>query len=109
ALRKAKDHAEAASLAKRSFLANMSHEIRTPMNAIFGYAQLLQRDEGLSSEQRRQVEIIATSNEHLLELINDVFDISKTEAGYRSIHRVHFDLHALLDELGRMFQGRADA
>jgi two-component system, sensor histidine kinase and response regulator len=108
ALRHAKDAAEAANRAKSAFLANMSHEIRTPMNAILGYAQLLQRDAKLDGDQRRFVDIIGKSGDHLLELINDVLEMSKIEAGFRSLNPVTVDLQAMLDDLGRLFRVRAD-
>lgn len=72
--------AKQASEAKSEFLANMSHELRTPLNSILGYAQILQREEGLSQEQREGLGIIYHSGEHLLTLINDILDLSKIEA-----------------------------
>jgi PAS domain S-box-containing protein len=103
ALRAAKEAAEAATRAKSLFLANMSHEIRTPMNAVLGYAQLLRRDGSLTPEQRLRVEVIQTSGNHLLRLINDVLEMSKLEAGRTTLTVAPFDLHALLRELDGMF------
>ena len=77
----AKEAAESASRAKSAFLANMSHEIRTPMNAILGYAQLLGRDEDLSRDQKQKIDIIHSSGNHLLTLIDDILEMSKIEAG----------------------------
>ncbi len=108
ALRHAKDAAEAANRAKSAFLANMSHEIRTPMNAILGYAQLLQRDDGLDREQRRAVDVIGKSGDHLLALINDVLEMSKIEAGFHRLNRVTVDLQTMLADLEGMFRLRAD-
>ena len=102
-LRAAKEAAESASRAKSAFLANMSHEIRTPMNAILGYAQLLERDQGLGDDQKQKIDIIQSSGRHLLTLINDVLEMSKIEAG-RATHTVEpFDLYALLHDMQWMF------
>ncbi len=81
ALRQAKFEADSANRAKSEFLANMSHELRTPMNGILGYTQLMLHDAQLSPKQRRAVETIHRSGEHLLEMINDVLDLAKIEAG----------------------------
>ena len=104
--KRAEASAEAASRAKSTFLAHMSHEIRTPLNAILGYAQILQRNPGLTPEQRRAVETIATSGNHLFGLIDDVLDISKIEAGRMELQSGNFDLNSLIKRLEAMFQHR---
>ncbi|MCJ2188872.1 CHASE domain-containing protein [Novosphingobium beihaiensis] len=78
------ESAEQATRAKSSFLANMSHEIRTPMNGVIGFAELLREGE-LSSEQRRQVDLILESSRSMMRLLNDILDISKIEAGQMKI------------------------
>ncbi|HEX6705988.1 MAG TPA: ATP-binding protein [Albitalea sp.] len=77
----AKDAAEVANRAKSAFLANMSHELRTPLNAILGYAQILQREPGLSQREAIGLDTIRRSGEHLLTLINGVLDLARIEAG----------------------------
>ncbi|MGK3990342.1 AAA family ATPase [Sorangium sp. So ce136] len=91
-LKAAKEAADAASRAKSDFLASMSHELRTPLNGILGYAQILERLEGLSPRHLRAVQIIQSSGEHLLTLINDVLDLAKIEAGKLTLSpdEVHF-------------------
>lgn len=100
--------AESASQAKSDFLANMSHELRTPLNAILGFAQLLRRSATLDAKQREHLDTILRSGEHLRNLINDVLDMSKIEAGKTILHPVDFDLYQLLQDLERMFQLKAE-
>ncbi|MBV8900311.1 MAG: PAS domain-containing protein [Verrucomicrobia bacterium] len=107
-LAKAKTAAEAANRAKSIFLAQMSHEIRTPMNAILGFSQLMMREAALSPTQRRHLETINRSGEHLLTVINDILEMSKIEAGRISLQPGTFDLYAMLDDLERMFRVRAE-
>ncbi|QWV95174.1 response regulator [Geomonas oryzisoli] len=103
-LRFAKHLAETANRAKSLFLANMSHEIRTPLNAILGFSQILGHDRSLSQQQREKIETINRSGEYLLELINDILEISKIEVGRVVLKEADFDLRALLGDLELMFR-----
>ena len=105
---KAKESAEIANRAKSAFLANMSHEIRTPMNAILGFSQLMMRDAGLTPLQKKHLQTINRSGEHLLALINDILELSKIEAGRSTLNPVAFDLNGMLDEIEMMFRMRTD-
>ena len=98
-LHRAKESAEAATRAKSEFLANMSHELRTPLNGVLGYAQLLQRDRTLNPAQREALEAISKCGSQLLDLINDVLDLSKIEAGRLDIQEAPTDLTTLLTDL----------
>ena len=101
---KAEKAAAAANQAKSDFLASMSHEIRTPLNAILGYAQLLQHDLRLTSEQRDSIAGISASGRHLLGFINEILDLSKIEAGRMDLNPADFDLTALVSSLRATFQ-----
>ena len=104
----AKEKAEAANRAKSVFLANMSHELRTPLNAILGFSEMLGRDRDCTCAQTEKVAIINRSGEHLLGMINDVLDLSKIESGRVDLEPEAFDLPRMLEEIGQMFQLRAE-
>jgi len=107
-LEKTKDKAEAANRAKSVFLANMSHELRTPMNAVLGFSQLMQKDVSLTPLQRENLNIINNSGRHLLELINDILDMAKIEAGRVVIENSCFDLGMLVRDTIEMMHERAE-
>ena len=108
-LAEARVRAEDASKAKSVFLANMSHEIRTPLNAVLGYSQVMLRDGSLSAESRRYLQIINSSGEHLLALLNDILDMSRIEAGRMKVDPTAFNMARLVYELSDMFRLRASS
>jgi len=109
ALRRARATAERANRAKSAFLANMSHEIRTPLNGVLGLARLALEETIESPGLRRYLEGIVESADALAELITDVLDLSKIEAGKLGVERVDFDLHELLRSIERFFREPASA
>lgn len=106
-LKRAKEHAEAATKTKEQFLSTMSHEIRTPLNAIIGMTHLLKNDR-LEGEMAENVEILEFSAQNLLALINSVLDISKMEAGKMAFEQANFDLPVLILNTVEIFKARAE-
>lgn len=98
-LKQAKESAEIANKAKSSFLANMSHELRTPLNGILGYAQILQRDKNNTPKQKEGLAIIYQCGTHLLNLINDILDLSKIEAQKLELNPNDFEFSPFLQEV----------
>jgi signal transduction histidine kinase/CheY-like chemotaxis protein len=104
----AQEKAESANKAKSTFLANMSHELRTPLNAILGYSKLMQRYDSLPADIHEYLKIINQSGEHLLKLINEVLESSKIEAGQVVLEPVNFNIHAMVEDIEKMFMEKAD-
>ncbi|VXD25059.1 Multi-sensor hybrid histidine kinase (fragment) [Planktothrix serta PCC 8927] len=109
ALREAMEAAEQANLAKSIFLANMSHELRTPLNVILGFTQVMGHDLSLTPSQQEDLQTIWRSGDHLLNLINDVLDLSKIESGHCTLEESNFDLIGLLHSLRNMLAERASS
>ncbi|MBD2533557.1 PAS domain S-box protein [Nostoc flagelliforme FACHB-838] len=107
ALQEAVIVADTANRAKSEFLANMSHELRTPLNAILGFTQVMSHDHDLSTEHQQNLAIINRAGEHLLNLINDILEMSKIEAGRITLNLNSFDLIRLLENLEEMLRFRA--
>ncbi|MEG4942223.1 ATP-binding protein [Microcoleus sp. F4-D5] len=100
-LHEAKIAAEAANRSKSAFLANMSHELRTPLNAIINYSEMLQEDaqDSGSEDFLPDLEKIQTAGKHLLDMISDILDISKIEAGHVTLYLENFDVATMIEEV----------
>ena len=107
-LKEAKARAEESDRLKSVFLANMSHEIRTPMNGILGFADLLREPEISTEEQKMYIEVINSSGKRMLDIINDLIDISRIEAGQIEIKKENVNILSLLGELLEFFTPEAE-
>ena len=105
-MRDARDLAERVARARSAFLANMSHEIRTPMNAVLGFVELV-LDTELSTEQRRALELVRSSSEALLMILNDILDYSKIEAEHLTLESIPFDLSKVVHATASLLAVRA--
>src|SRR2546429_233843 len=106
AMRAARDLAERVARARSAFLANMSHEIRTPMNAVLGFVELV-LDTELAPEQRRALELVRSSSEALLTILNDILDYSKIEAEHLELESIPFDLPKVVHATATLLAVRA--
>lgn len=106
-LKKSRTKAEKANLAKSRFLAHMSHELRTPLNAVIGFTDILNKT-ALNETQKNITNSIQTSGNSLLNIINDILDLSKIEAGKFEIEHIETDFTALLNDIYKMFNEEAN-
>ena len=106
-LTRAKEAAETSDRAKSIFIAHMSHELRTPLNGILGFTQILQNDSSLNSKQHDSINTIHQCGSHLLDLINDILYLAKSEAGKMELHLTNFNLLSFLKEISTILSLRA--
>ena len=107
-LNAAKEKAEESDRLKSAFLANMSHEIRTPMNGILGFAELLKEPDLTGSEQQKYIRIIEKSGERMLNIINNIVDISKIEAGQMEVHLTDTNINETIEYCYQFFKPQAE-
>ena len=108
-LRSARDAAEEANRAKSDFLSNMSHEIRTPMTAILGFTDVLKRGDGKADANwQKHLNTISSSGKHLLELINDVLDLSKVESGVLEVETIDCKPHIVAHDVAQVLRVKAE-
>ena len=104
----AKEKAEESDRLKSAFLANMSHEIRTPMNGILGFAELLKKPYLKGDEQQKYISVIESSGKRMLNIINDIIDISKIEAGYVELNMNDSNINEVIEHIHAFFKPQAD-
>ncbi|WP_083631341.1 sensor histidine kinase [Labilibacter marinus] len=106
---KQKENAVTSDKLKSAFLANMSHEIRTPMNGILGFMELLKLSSPNEEAQKEYIDVVEKSGHRMLNIINDIIDISKVESGQMTVHRTETNIKELLDYIYTFFQPEAAA
>jgi signal transduction histidine kinase/DNA-binding response OmpR family regulator len=106
-LQRAKEAAEAANEAKSRYIVGISHELRSPLNAIMGYAQLMENDPGIPERRLPALRVVRRSSEHLADLIEELLDISKIEAGRLDINRAEMRLQEMLQQMAEIFEMQA--
>jgi signal transduction histidine kinase len=107
-LTKAKEAAEAASIAKSKFLSKMSHELRTPLNPIMGYAQIMKRQKNLTLEQKKQLQIVCESCAQLTDMIEDILEIARIDTYKETVEPAEFNLQGLIRAVVKDTQRKAE-